>query len=195
MSLRRLILIRHGESTGNSSERLIGSGDPGLSEEGVTQIRAAGRSLAAQVIDYVVASPLRRAWKAAQLLAPSQWVRLDTDLREIHFGRWEGKSLKEIESADPALYGQWRDLATGFEFPGGELRADFRSRIARGVARIEDAGASSALVVTHKGVIRAIVEELTSEHLDRDAPALGGVVVLTRLSSGWIVGQRSSDPS
>ena len=134
-TLRRLILVRHGETTDGSAERMIGSGDPALSEEGAQQLRANTHALRGQVVDRIVASTQRRAWQAAQLLAPGQPVHLESDLREIDFGRWEGKSLPEIQAADPALYASWQESLEGFEYPGGEPRAEFRARVERGVAR------------------------------------------------------------
>jgi broad specificity phosphatase PhoE len=193
--LRRLILVRHGESTGNSKERLVGSGDPDLSREGAAQMAALGRSLGGQLIDLIVASPKRRAWQAAQILAGGYPIRLENGLREINFGRWEGQSLSEVEVSDPVRFKQWREAAPEFEYPGGERRQEFRARVARGLARLEESGATSALVVSHKGVIRTLIEQLAGEQIDRDRPALAEALILTRLSSGWILGQHSSDPS
>jgi broad specificity phosphatase PhoE len=192
-NLRRLILIRHGETTEGSAERMIGSGDPPLSAEGEQQLRAAARTLRAQFADAIVASTQRRAWQAAQYLAPGQKIRLENDLREIDFGRWEGKRLPEIEASDPVLYKAWREGTEGFEYPGGELRAEFRKRVERGLQRIQDTDAAAALVVTHKGVIRTIIEILTGTPLDRSQPPLGGAVLLTLGANGWFLGQSSSD--
>ena len=89
----------------------------------------------------------------------------------------------------------WQAGTEGFEFPGGELRADFRKRVERGLQRIQDGGVASALVVTHKGVIRTITEILTGTPLDRTEPPLGSAVLLTLGAKGWFVGQRSSDQS
>jgi ribonuclease HI len=192
--LRRLILVRHGETTDGSAQRMIGAGDPPLSDEGREQLRAGAPVLRSQVVDWVVASTLRRSWQAAQYLAPGQKIRLDSDLREIDFGRWEGKSLPEIQASDPALYDAWQEGVPGFEYPGGELRAEFRKRVERGLGRIQESGAASALVVVHKGVIRTIAESLTGAPIDRSEPPLGGVVLLTHGGQGWFVGQTASDP-
>jgi broad specificity phosphatase PhoE len=193
--MRRLVLVRHGESEGNSSDRLIGSGDPAVSAEGRRQMLAARAALAGEVIDLVVASPARRAWQSAQVLTGGAPLRLEHDFREIHFGRWEGRSVAEIEAADPVRFEQWRALAPEFEYPGGELRAEFRARVERGLERLLASGASSALVVAHKGVVRAVVEKLTGLALERARPRLGEVVVLTRQPDGsWIPGRRSSNP-
>jgi broad specificity phosphatase PhoE len=195
MALRRIVLVRHGESEGNSRIRLIGSGDPPLSSEGRAQMLAARAALAGQVIDAVVASPARRAWQSARILAGDVPLRLEADLREIHFGRWEGRRVDEIRSADPVLHEQWREGAPEFEYPDGELRTRFRERVERGLARLLESPATSALLVVHKGVIRHLVEKLTGAGLeDRDRPALGEVLILTRVGDHWELGGRSSNP-
>lgn len=192
--LRRIVLVRHGETDGNSSQRLIGSGDPNLSAAGREQMQHARAVLAGQVVDLVVASPARRAFQSAAVLTGGATLRLEPDFREIHFGRWEGRSVAEIEAADPVLYQQWRDPDSGFEYPGGELRAPFRARVLRGLERIVASGAGGALVVAHRGVIREIVLALTGARPAPEVPALGEVVVLTREGEGWITGMRSSNP-
>jgi broad specificity phosphatase PhoE len=194
--MRRLVLVRHGESEANSKERLVGSGDPALSAEGREQMQRARMRLTGQVIDLVVASPARRAWQSAQVLTGGARARLEADLREIDFGRWEGHTLDELEAADPVAFRQWQEGVPEFEYPNGELRASFRARVARGLERLLGSPATSALVVSHKGVIRVIVEKLTGQALpDRAQPALGQVLILTRQpSGGWMLGMHSSNP-
>lgn len=192
--LRRLVLVRHGETDGNSGQRLIGSGDPSLSAEGREQLQRTRAALAGQVVDLVVASPARRAFQSAAVLTGGATTRLEPDFREIHFGRWEGRSVAEIEAADPVLFQQWRDPDSGFEYPGGELRAAFRARVQRGLERTFASGASGALVVAHRGVIREIVRALTGALPAPEVPALGEAIVLTREGDRWITGVRSSNP-
>jgi broad specificity phosphatase PhoE len=193
--LRRLVLVRHGETSGNSSERLIGSGDPELSAEGRAQIHALRERLRGQVIDRIVASPLRRAWQSAEILAGGAPIRLERDLREIDFGHWEGRTLDEIELSDPVLFARWREGAAGFEYPGGESRAAFRSRVERALERLLAEPGTSALVVAHKGVLRALYAKIVEGTLDREQPGLGGCLILTRVPGrGWFEGQRGSDP-
>jgi alpha-ribazole phosphatase len=194
-SLRRLVLVRHGDTDAHSGERLIGSGDPSLSARGRDEMRRARAALAGQVVDLVVTSPARRAFQSAAVLTGGAPLRLEPDFREIHFGRWEGRSLAEIQSADPVLFQQWRDLAPGFEYPGGEVRAAFRTRVQRGLDRVLATHAIGALLVVHKGVIRAIVESLGGEAPERDRPGFGEAIVMTRGSDGnWRVGGHSSNP-
>ena len=196
MSLRRIVMLRHGETVGNSSVRFHGAGDVPLSDAGRAQMRAAARGLRQEVFDLVVASPLRRSWEAAVVVAGGTPVRIEDGLREIHFGRWEGLTAGEIELRDPVLHREWRERAPGFEFPGGELRAEFRARVLAAFHRVAASGAPSALLVGHKGVIRTIAEHLLGAPLPDDVPQLACAVGLSRDAGGrWFLGRRSSDPA
>lgn len=193
--LCRIVLVRHGETVGNSSVRFHGSGDVALSDEGRSQMRETAFRLRDEVFDLVMASPLQRSWEAAWIVSGGASVRLEADFREVHFGRWEGLTKEEIEASDPILFADWQSKRKEFEYPSGELRADFHGRIERGLARLLDSGASRALLVVHKGVIRVIAEKLLGEPLPDGEPQLGGAIGLFRGGDGsWYRGRRGSNP-
>lgn len=193
--LRHIVLLRHGDTVGNSKERFHGSSDVALSDAGRAQIRAASLRLAREVFDVVAASPLRRSWESARIAAGGAPVRLEPGFREIHFGRWEGMTAEEIEVQDPTLYREWQAKTPGFEFPSGEPRAAFRERVLVGLESLNRSGATNALLVLHKGVIRTIAEHLLGEPLADGTPALGEAVSLTRKPDGsWFLGRHSSNP-
>jgi broad specificity phosphatase PhoE len=194
--LRKLILIRHGETDGQSSVRYYGSTDVELSDAGRAQMRSAGAALRHCAVDVWVASSLQRSWKGAQIASGGARVRLEANFREIHFGQWEGKTAEEIKASDPVRYEDWQKGVESFEYPGGEARADFRARVAASLASLNATGARTAACVLHKGVIREIVRALTGAALDRAKPELGGVLEVTRTPSGdWVLGSRSSNPA
>ncbi len=105
--LRRLVLIRHGETVGDSSVRFHGSNDVELSAEGRALMREVARGLRGEVFDLVLASHLRRSWEAASIVVGGAPVRLAHAFREIDFGRWEGVTKPELEASDPLLYKDW----------------------------------------------------------------------------------------
>ncbi len=193
--LRRLVLVRHGETDGNSSVRFHGSGDVELSPVGVEQMRAVSRALGYVPVERIVASPLKRAWRAAWVLSGGAPISLEDDFREIDFGRWEGMTREEIAASDPVLYKDWQDGAPGFEYPNGEPRAKFRARVERGLARLLEGHAADVLLVAHKGVIRIIVEKLAGQALPKEEPPIGGHLELVRDGERWILGTRSSNPA
>ncbi|HEY5657853.1 MAG TPA: histidine phosphatase family protein [Myxococcota bacterium] len=193
--LRRIVLLRHGDTVGDSRHRFHGSGDVALSGEGRRQVREAARALRGEVFDLVVASPLQRSWQSAWLAGGGAPIRLEPDFREIHFGRWEGMTAEEIEASDPILYRDWQAKARGFEYPSGEPLDDFQARIVRGVEKLQASGAPNVLAVLHKGVIRRIVEHLVGAPLQAGVPELGHAVAISRRPDGrWFVGRHGSNP-
>ena len=61
----RLILVRHGQSVWNASNRFTGWTDVDLSDQGVEEAEEAGRELSAIRIDVVHTSDLVRAQRTA----------------------------------------------------------------------------------------------------------------------------------
>jgi broad specificity phosphatase PhoE len=147
-----------------------------------------------EAFDLVVASPLRRSWEGAAIVSGGAPIRLESDFREIDFGRWEGLTAEEIEASDPTLYHDWQSGVADFDCPGGEPRVEFRARVMRGLESLMASGAVSVLLVSHKGVIRAIGERLVGQPLS-PGPELGGAVSLSRgADDAWFEGRHGSNP-
>jgi broad specificity phosphatase PhoE len=194
--LTRLILVRHGETLGQSSIRYYGATDVPLSDLGRAQAREARRRIPGETFEAVWASSLHRAWESAQIIAPRHRVRVEASFREIHFGRWEGLTREEIERVDPSLYADWQAKKPDFEFPDGEVRGVFRRRVERGLGHLYASGTQSALVVAHKGVVRTLLELVTGQTLEAEMPNLGGVIHASRNAAGeWSTGRLGSDTS
>ena len=153
----RLVLVRHAHPATGSDGRLIGSTDPPLDEQGEAQARGLADRLARLEPECCFSSPLARCRQTAAASAGSLPVRLEPDLREIDFGRWENRSYTEVAAAEPDLVARWADYDPGFAFPGGESLEAFRARILRVAGRLADDPAGTVLAVSHAGVIRALV--------------------------------------
>ncbi len=102
--MKKLVLIRHGESTWNQENRFTGWTDVDLSDRGVEEARAAGRLLAAQGYDFDIAftSVLRRAIRTLNLALEEMdrlWLPVVKDwrLNERHYGALQG--LNKAETA------------------------------------------------------------------------------------------------
>jgi len=187
MTTRRLFLIRHGETDGDSSVRFHGRNDVPLSPAGRMQMRRVHWKLRDQVIDAWVASTLRRSWEGARIASGGARVRLDPDLREVDFGRWEGLTRDEIEAQDPEAHARWQQATPerGFDFPGGETAAAFRARVSGATDRMLASGDPCAAAVLHKGVIRQMLRHLGIADPGPSRPALAEVLRLGRLEETW----------
>jgi ribonuclease H / adenosylcobalamin/alpha-ribazole phosphatase len=194
----RLVLVRHGETVGHSSIRYYGRTDVALSDLGRRQMRAAREWLAARdgasSFAPVFTSPLVRATEAARIIAGRDAATIAIEeFAEVDFGLFEGLTAEEIAARYPEEFRRWNvnRLAPDFVYPEGESRAAFVARVARGTAQMlafwHDARAggragSDALVVAHRGVIRAVVRQLTGvfePHID-----LGSIHILEQEPGG-----------
>lgn len=160
VSLTRILLIRHGQSTWNEAGRWQGIADPPLTPLGEAQARAAGERLRQAGLDAIVSSDLQRARRTAELVAatlgigsPEAWPAL----RERDVGAWTGLTTDQILEQWPNAFGPPR-----MEPPGAETRAEQAARIGSALRGLLDqfAGQSVAAVV-HGGVLR-VVETLLS---------------------------------
>ena len=79
--MKRLFLVRHGESEWNAVRRLQGQADISLSAKGEAQATALASTVAQLAPDRVVTSDLRRAYQTASLLGYPDAQR-DHRLRE-----------------------------------------------------------------------------------------------------------------
>jgi hypothetical protein len=91
--MKRLMLVRHGETDWNTERRLQGHADIRLSERGRAQAQALRPTVHALCPDRVVTSSLYRARDTAALLGYPEAESRD-ELREIHVGDWTGKSTR-----------------------------------------------------------------------------------------------------
>ena len=103
--MARLILIRHGQSVWNASNRFTGWTDVELSEKGVMEAQEAGRQLSGIRIDVVHTSDLIRAQRTAEIVMRHNEssgddvpTRYDWRLNERHYGSLQG--LNKAETAE-----------------------------------------------------------------------------------------------
>lgn len=97
----------------------------------------------------IIASPLRRTRRLAEALHAQPLF--DARLMEINFGDWEGKQWAEI---DREMIDAWASDVLHFVPPGGESVAMLQARV---VACVAGLGEQRVALVTHGGVIRALL--------------------------------------
>lgn len=187
-----LILIRHGQTVGNSAVRFYGATDIELSDQGREQMRRAGLALEGLSFDRAFTSPLQRAQESARLAlnGAADKITIIDAFTELDFGRWEGWTTEEIAERDPEAHQRHLDAGTDAAFPEGDSKPEFRLRIRRAARRLFDQTTGRDIAVLHKGVIRYIISELLDLTVE-DALAmdfeLGGIYRLKRENGAWRV--------
>lgn len=187
MRVRRLVLLRHGQTEYNAGNRMQGQLDTDLSTLGREQAAAAAEVLAKREPLAIVSSDLRRALDTATALAELSGVdvSVDTRLRETHLGDWQGLTHFEVDDVAPGARLAWRDDARWAPH-GGESRVDVAERsmpvvdeLLTGVGDWGSAGAGGAsdrpvVLVAHGGLIAALTAALLDLPVD-NWPVLGGM--------------------
>lgn len=169
--------MRHGESTANAGGVLAGRDDSvELTDQGRTQVREA-RDLIPELTGdrpaAVFSSPIRRCLMTADELAAGPQssrspVTVLEDLSEVDYGDWTGRRIRDL-LAEP-LWETVRATPSRARFPGGESLAEVavRSRAALSTAceQATDAGAKTAVLVSHGDVIKLMLAHALGMEVD-----------------------------
>lgn len=161
MSLAPLVFIRHGETDWNRALRFQGQRDIPLNDHGRRQAARNGRAVADILASgewRLVASPLSRAVETMEIVlkeAGQARRRFDTDaaLMEVHYGAWEGLTIREIAQTRPEEARARDTDKWGFAPPGGESYARLAERIANWLTSVN----GPTFIVAHGGVLRALM--------------------------------------
>lgn len=91
--MKRVIIIRHGQTVLNRKKALQGRSDLPLNETGTAEAMQAKQLLDRQgiVFDRVYSSPLARAVETARIASGSDDIRTDERLIEMDYGPYEGQ--------------------------------------------------------------------------------------------------------
>jgi broad specificity phosphatase PhoE len=181
--VRRLVMLRHGQTEWNAGNRMQGQLDTELSELGRDQAVAAAEVLAKRHPLLIVSSDLRRAYDTAVVLTERTGSPLVVDgrLRETHLGDWQGMTHGEVDAVAPGARVAWRNDATWAPH-GGESRVDVARRSVPLIAELVDSqsdwGADESdrpvVLVAHGGLIAGLTARLLGLPVD-NWPVLGGM--------------------
>lgn len=216
VGVTELVLVRHGESTGNvAREQAELSGaevipvesrdaDVPLTETGRAQAEAVGRWLATQPVDTAPTaawcSPYVRAHQTARV-ALGQWgagigLHVDERLRDKELGILDTLTMAGVLARFPAE-AQRRHWVGKFYYraPGGESWADLALRIRSALIdldRVEDG--RRVLVFTHDAMVllfRYVCEDMNEQTLRElgrnNIIGNASITRLVRTDTGWIV--------
>jgi probable phosphoglycerate mutase len=150
-----LILVRHGESTGNADGLLLGRMDAPLTERGLAQAGTLGPSVAGAT--RLISSPLSRARDTAEALGTGLPVEIDDRWVEVDYGEFDGRPLGSVPAE---VWTRWRS-DPDYRPPGGETLTEAGARVRSACEELfavdgEGArGSGPVVVVSHVSPIKA----------------------------------------
>ncbi len=184
-----IIFIRHGQTTTNAQNLLVGRSDPVLTELGERQALALRGALVG--VRRVWTSPLARARRTAEIALPHLTPEVNDAFIEVDYGYWDGRPLSEVTTD------QWRaferDHLVAFE--GGESLAAVDQRVHAALEELlEDVESYLHRPHEHLAIVSHVspIKSATTWALG----VAGSVAWRTRLDNGSMttIGVRASNP-
>ncbi|KAL5728440.1 phosphoglycerate mutase (2,3-diphosphoglycerate-independent) [Ranunculus cassubicifolius] len=192
-----IVLIRHGETDWNITNKIQGQLDIELNEFGKEQASAVANRLSKEPkFSAIYSSDLKRALETAQTITNSCGkleVVQDKDLRERHFGDLQGYVLDQSakrSNASKLKPEAYKAYKTGNVIPGGGETVDqFHKRCIAAVQKIgEKHKGERVVVVTHGGVIKELQKKTEAKKKRWESVENASVSVIQLAGDGeWVI--------
>ncbi|KAG0565020.1 hypothetical protein KC19_8G156800 [Ceratodon purpureus] len=161
---KRVVLVRHGESTWNAIGRIQGSSDFAvLTPKGVSQAETSRQMLLGDNFDSCFYSPLARTKRTAEIIWDAREKPMVSlfDLREIDLYSFQGLYKQEGKDRYGENYRMWQKDAANFEIDGHYPVRELWARAQSCWQSILNSDGISILVVAHNAVNQALVATAT----------------------------------
>ena len=157
--MKKLHLVRHGETIWHSQNKYAGHTDIELTDSGHSQARALS-IWAATVKPYAIySSDLVRAIETAKPLAEILGLEIIADprFREVNFGLVEGLSPEEIKEKYPDLWESFISQPADVQMPGGESGKSALERAAKAIDEILDLNENGEVILICHGTLMRLI--------------------------------------
>ena len=158
--MKKLYLVRHGESEWNKLKKVQGQKDILLTERGVEQAKLIGKRLKEEGIEKIYTSDLKRAYDTASIIGEILKIEVIPlkELREINFGIWEGLTSDIINFEFSKEHELWLKKPEQLKIEGAESIIDLQLRAMKGVNKIiNDNNINNILIVSHSATLKTII--------------------------------------
>lgn len=191
MHVKRVVLIRSGETDWNLQGRWQGWVAAPLNEHGRQQAYKLGTFLRNIGMKTLYSSDLRRARETAEILTEVLGYEpiFDERLRERNIGAWQGLTGAEFHAWYPHEYEQLVHGPDDYTIPNGESRAEVKARFRAAFDDIvaQDRGETVGML-THTTAGRLFLTDLIPDLNERDlALSNTSVTTLMQENGAWRV--------
>lgn len=169
----RICFIRHGETDWNVEKRIQGQTDIPLNPTGRAQALAMAFNAAHHPFHAIYSSDLSRAHETAHTLAErlGHTVRPLAQLRERHYGIFQGITAKEGAERHPQAHAHYVARDLHYDFETGESMLGFAERVSQVIEQLCHHHPSETIAaVSHAGVLDILYRKATDRplHTPRD---------------------------
>lgn len=145
-----ILIIRPGETDFDVQNRLQGSINLPLTEQGDLEVDELVNEVRTSRISRLYSSPSEPALSTAKRIAEQLDLPLKvlSTLENVDLGLWQGLCVKEIRSKQPRVFKQWEESPGSVCPPQGEDGEDACQRVAQALKKPLKKGGSFAIVAS-----------------------------------------------
>lgn len=158
--MKRLFLVRHGQTKWNIEKRVQGNTNTDLTEEGLNQAYKVSNRLKDYKVDYIYSSDLNRAYKTAEIIGKKLNVKINklNGLREKNFGHWQGLTIDDIQSKFYEEHYIWKTKPHNAKIEGAESLIQVQERVLSSINELKKKHkCKNVLLVSHGSTIKALI--------------------------------------
>jgi len=155
--MKKIYLIRHGETESNRKGIFRGRLDIPLSQNGKEQAADLKRYFENIPVDIVYTSPLQRAVETAESVFPEHTPVKEKWLNNLDLGEWSGMEKNLVKERFPEMWENWVNRPESIRFPGGERLDDVHRRSRLFFEKVNAAEAETIAAVSHRSVVKVLI--------------------------------------
>lgn len=155
--MKKIYLIRHGETESNRRGIFRGRLDIPLSQNGREQAADLKQYFENISVESVYTSPLRRAVETAETVFPGHSPVKEQWLNNLDLGDWSGMEKSVVKERFPRQWEDWVTRPESITFPGGERLDDVHKRSRLFFEKVTAAEAETIAVVSHRSVVKVMI--------------------------------------
>ena len=155
----KIYITRHGQTQWNIEDRIQGSQNSNLTEQGKQDALNLDDKLRYTKIDYIYTSPLKRTYNTALLIKRNRDIPIEVyeNLKEMNFGVWEGMHSYNVRREYKDEYYKFWNEPHLYKPIGGETFEELIKRVKNTLNDIiNKKKGENILLVTHAIFIKAI---------------------------------------
>jgi broad specificity phosphatase PhoE len=134
-----ILLIRAGKTDYDCQNRIQGTLDLPLSEEGWQQVATLAETLHDHQVEAIYSGPDQASQQTAELVsvALQQKVKTNKSLHNLDLGLWQGMLVEDVKTKQPRVYKQWVEHPETVCPPEGETLSSAKERLEDALEKIQ----------------------------------------------------------
>ncbi len=133
-----IVLIRPGSTDYDVQERIQGSLDIPLNEQGMAEAAQLAESLRDKGIETLYAPVSQPSMQTAQIIAKALGIKVRKvdRLQNLNQGLWQGMLIDDVRRKQPKVYRQWQEQPENVCPPEGEMLGDADDRVRTALVKV-----------------------------------------------------------